>query len=212
MPVDSREGEVVYQTYEIDFLGAFWWLVERIREFFGFGDPLATGFLYTDFVALLDIGWNIYAVIALILSALFFYGWLYAYLRLLEFDEEAKKSITEEEKRFRELMSEDGKKDTRREDIAKHIASDNPNDWRVAIVEADILLEEILDKAGYIGTTVGEKLKGVDSAIFKTVQDAWGAHIIRNKIAHEGAGFDLTKRVAQQTILQYERVFDEFGI
>jgi len=55
-------------------------------------------------------------------------------------------------------------------------------------------------------------LKSVSASQMTTLNDAWEAHKIRNRIAHDGADFVLTKRVAQETITQYRRVFDEFGL
>ena len=74
------------------------------------------------------------------------------------------------------------------------------------------MLEETLNNAGYVGQTLGEKLKGANPQSFRTVQDAWDAHKVRNDIAHVGSDFILTKRVAQETITKFERVFREFGV
>jgi len=74
------------------------------------------------------------------------------------------------------------------------------------------MLEQMLDNAGYVGASIGDKLKTANPASFTTVQDAWDAHRVRNEIAHAGSDFVLTKRVAQETIIKYERVFREFGV
>ncbi len=93
--------------------------------------------------------------------------------------------------------------------VEAHILSENPNDWRHAIIEADIMLEEMLAGAGYPGDTLGEKLKGADSSTFKTINQAWEAHKIRNAIAHEGANFILSSREAKRVIRLFEEVFRE---
>lgn len=85
----------------------------------------------------------------------------------------------------------------------------NPNDWRTAIIEADILLEDMLTKQGYVGAGVGEKLKLVEPSDMNTLQDAWEAHKVRNQIAHQGS-FDLSEMVARRTIARYAAVFREF--
>lgn len=95
------------------------------------------------------------------------------------------------------------------ENVVKHIDSPNENDWKQAILEADIILDELLTKMGYRGESVGEKLKRVESGDFKTVQDAWEAHKVRNQIAHT-PGFTLNKIEAQQTYQLYKKVLDEF--
>jgi hypothetical protein len=90
--------------------------------------------------------------------------------------------------------------------------SDNPNDWRTAIMEADIMLDDMLTRQGYDGVGVAEKLKQVEPSDFNTLQDAWEAHKIRNQIAHEGSTFDLSEQLARRTIARYEAVFQEFKI
>lgn len=94
--------------------------------------------------------------------------------------------------------------------IEKNMQSHNMSEWRVAILEADILLYEMLSQMGYEGNSIGEILKNVDKANFVTLDDAWKAHRIRNIIAHEGANYELSKDEAERTIRLYKRVFDEF--
>jgi hypothetical protein len=96
------------------------------------------------------------------------------------------------------------------ERIQSHINSPNPSDWRLAILEADIALDEILNKIGVPGDTIGDKLKNVERSDFTTIDSAWEAHRIRNRIAHEGADFDLNEREARRVIALYEQVFREF--
>ena len=95
--------------------------------------------------------------------------------------------------------------------IIEHIESENANDWRLAILEADIVLGEMLDKLGYRGEGIGEQLKSVDKSDFMTIDDAWEAHKIRNSIAHEGATFLITEREAKRVIGLYKKVFEEHG-
>ena len=46
----------------------------------------------------------------------------------------------------------------------------------------------------------------------ETLNDAWEAHKVRNRIAHDGADFVLTKRMVDETINRYLRVFEELGV
>lgn len=95
--------------------------------------------------------------------------------------------------------------------IMEHIESENANDWRLAILEADIILGEMLDKMGYRGEGIGEQLKSVEKSDFTTIDDAWEAHKVRNLIAHEGASFIITEREAKRVIELYRKVFEEHG-
>ena len=88
--------------------------------------------------------------------------------------------------------------------------SSSASQWREAIIEADIMLDDILTRDGYVGAGVGEKLKAAEPENFDTLQDAWEAHKVRNQIAHEGSGFNLSESIVRRTIARYESVFREF--
>ncbi|MDO8593686.1 MAG: hypothetical protein Q7R59_02225 [bacterium] len=87
--------------------------------------------------------------------------------------------------------------------------SASPSEWREAIIEADIMLDDLLTERGYVGAGVGEKLKAVEPRDVATLQDAWEAHKVRNQIAHEGSAFGLSESLARRTIAHYEAVFRE---
>jgi hypothetical protein len=94
--------------------------------------------------------------------------------------------------------------------VLKHMASHNPSDWKLAIIEADTILDALVERSGFPGTTLGERLKNADRGVFSTLDFAWEAHKVRNRIAHEGLNFVLTERDAKKTIREYEEVFREF--
>ncbi len=94
--------------------------------------------------------------------------------------------------------------------IVTHVSSENPNDWRLAIIEADVILDEIVTRMGYRGASLGDKLKQVEPSDFVTLNDAWEAHKTRNRIAHSGSDFILTQREAKRVIDRYAEVFKEF--
>lgn len=92
------------------------------------------------------------------------------------------------------------------------INSLNENDWRLAIIEADIMLDDILSKLSLPGDTIGDKLKAVERSDFTTIDNAWEAHKIRNQIAHEGPSFRLNHHEAKRVIGLFETVFNEFRV
>jgi hypothetical protein len=87
--------------------------------------------------------------------------------------------------------------------------SPNVNDWKQAIIQADMMLEEMLKGLGYQGEGIGEMLKRVEPGEMKSLQTAWKAHIMRNSIAHQ-PGFVLDHHAAVQTMHQFREVFEEF--
>lgn len=96
--------------------------------------------------------------------------------------------------------------------VEEHINSDDPNKWKLAILEADIILSEMLERFSLPGESVGEKLKAVEPSDFDTLDQAWEAHKIRNAIAHQGSDFILNQREAKRVIGLYSEVFKEFEI
>ncbi len=147
-----------------------------------------------------------FSIFVNILCILFIIGIVYTLIRIHQYELEAQKDLypgPEEEEEIPE-------KNPRWQGVLNHINSENPSDWRLAILECDIVLDELLDKNGYIGDTIGDKLKQAVKGDFKTLDNAWEAHRIRNAIAHEGQDFMLTQREALRVVNLYESVFREF--
>jgi len=94
--------------------------------------------------------------------------------------------------------------------VQKHVESENQADWKLAILEADIMLADLLESMSLPGESIGEKLKAVEKSDFETLEQAWEAHKIRNAIAHEGSDFMITQREVKRITNLYKQVFDEF--
>jgi hypothetical protein len=94
--------------------------------------------------------------------------------------------------------------------VMNHADSPNASDWRQAIIEADIILGEILTRMGYQGQSIGEQMTGISKGDFHTIDEAWEAHKIRNQIAHEGSDFALSQHEAKRVVGLYRKVFEEF--
>lgn len=192
---------VIYYTYGID------------SEFFTGLFQLFTGgsFSFRSFLDLIGTLWTIYSIVALSLSALFIFGIIYAYIRIGQMSEVEGENLARQEQIWKELHG-GNIENNRWRSVQDHLSSSNPNDWKLAIIEADVLLERMLEKAGYAGNTVGERLKSASTRSFATLDDAWTAHRVRNQIAHGGTDFVLTNKIAQETLILYERVFKEFDV
>lgn len=94
--------------------------------------------------------------------------------------------------------------------VQTRLNSFSEGDWRLAIIEADIILNDMLAKMGYEGDSVAERLKRADKSSFDTIDLAWEAHKFRNRVAHEGASFHMTHEEAKHIIARFKQVFDEF--
>ncbi len=155
-----------------------------------------------------------------ILSVLFgsLFGWIliFAILSFLAwwFVNNKLKFLSEKEKIIYDLAySQEEKrvandKATRWQKILDQVNSEEENNWKIAVMDADILLDEVLTEQGYIGTGVGERLKDAERAGFTTLQHAWEGHKVRNKIAHDPT-FVITQKDARMAISMFERFFNE---
>jgi hypothetical protein len=99
--------------------------------------------------------------------------------------------------------------DSRWARILQLVSSDNPNDWRQGVIEADVLLDLALQKHGYPGDSLGERLKSASG--LRNINGAWEAHKVRNAVAHAGEDFILTERDAREAIQNYYSALTELG-
>ena len=72
------------------------------------------------------------------------------------------------------------------------------------------MLDDLLNQLGFKGEGLGEKLKLVDMEKYASLKPAWDAHLVRNKIAHEGLQFDVSQQEAKRVIAIYEQIFRDF--
>ena len=149
--------------------------------------------------------WGILGVVSFLFTLIAFGVLVYATVRMRQIHHQ------EEHEKYSTLapeVAEKQKDHARWTHVRTLIESAQESDWRQAIIEADIMLEEVLRQAGYDGANVGDQLK---VARFVAIDDAWEAHKVRNDVAHRGSAFKLDNNVAYRTIQRYERVFKEFG-
>lgn len=150
--------------------------------------------------------WAMFKIFSIILSLLLLTGIVYSIIRIRQIR-------TEEEDEFAEVKTHhttEERKNEKWQNILELTASENQSDWRLAILEADILLDEFVTKMGYQGEGLGEKLKGIERSDFTTLEQAWEAHKVRNAIAHGGSDFLLTQHEARRVINLFKQVFQEF--
>lgn len=158
----------------------------------------------------LGILWLIFVLLSFSLSIFMLVLYGYASTRRWEYYAQADRELREAERQYDEQFR-GLRKNNRLEDILEHLESPSPNDWKLAIIEADIVLDELLKERGFAGNTLGERLKSISPNQMESLSDAWEAHKVRNRIAHDGADFVLTRRIAEDTINRYRRVLGELG-
>ncbi len=158
------------------------------------------------------IGSVIY-IVAYILSLFGLTMIIYCFVRMIEIayeeDEHLKHAIHDFHDRHNEAT--DPNRNPRWEHIQELLGSPHSNEWRLAIIEADSVLESLLIARDIPGNGIGERLKNMSPGDLGSIQAAWEAHLVRNRIAHEGTEFELSARDARRAIQLYEVVFRELG-
>ncbi len=152
--------------------------------------------------------WDALNFIAVFTAPILFFGIIYVVIRTRQMHEE-------EHEQFKEAaihVRGERKGDLVWQKIVAMVASDNPTEWRQGIIDADVLLEKVLTEKGYVGDSLGEKLKNLTKNSLRSLNSAWEAHKVRNEIAHTGSSFILTQREARRVVEMYRQVFDELGV
>jgi len=186
----------------------------NVSYFFGLLYDLATGgrvvsgrSFWADTSTFLSSIWLLITMLAFLISFAALAILIHSTIRMLE----TKRKDAERYKTIGAHAAEVKRDHSRWNHVVTLIESPSESDWRQAIIEADIMLDDLLTQLGYNGQTLGEKLKAVNPERFKTLDDAWEAHKVRNEIAHQGSTYRLTDHVAYRTIHKYENVMREHG-
>ena len=161
----------------------------------------------------------LFKVILFFLAIFFIFIIIYCVIRLFEIrkkeHEHLQREIAEYARKKAEIAKafgeENGIKNVRWHNVLYYLSSPNSSDWKLAVIEADTMLEDLTVQLEIEGENLGERLKTVDKERFKSLDDAWEAHIIRNRIAHDGSAFELSQHEANRIVVLYENVFREFG-
>jgi hypothetical protein len=144
----------------------------------------------------------------------------YAFVRLFEVRKKEKAHLHHELEEYKHHKAEyekhlheevGGSKNERWGKTLNYLFSQHSSDWKLAIIEADSMLDELLDTLGFHGENLGDKLKMANQENFPMLSNAWEIHTIRNRIAHEGLAFELTQHEAKRVIAIYEQIFHNYG-
>lgn len=95
--------------------------------------------------------------------------------------------------------------------IVKKMRNDNPADWKIAVMEADRILDDIIRAAGYRSVSTDERFKQITPEFVENFDDVQSAHKIRNRCAQE-PDFVLPKEEAVRVLRIYKKAFQEFGL
>ncbi len=162
------------------------WLSAKINQILGFG----SGFLK-------------YFAFAIILAGLA--GVIFTLIKLLELKTRKRVYFSDF---FEETETVLARKDTWSA-IKGRLEGGSDDDWEMAVVEADTLVDNIMHRIGFRGITLGDKIKSIDEKNFANLKDLWEAHVARKKIDEGGADYKITKEEAKDALGKFEKALKE---
>ena len=97
------------------------------------------------------------------------------------------------------------------DEIRKKFEKGDDANMRLAVIEADKLIDGLLERMGYHGTSMGERLEKITAGQFPRIDDMWKAHKIRNQIVHD-TDYRLTREDIEMVIKTYEGVLRDLEV
>jgi len=94
--------------------------------------------------------------------------------------------------------------------IENSLTKENRLSYNMSVVEADKLLDKAMHEMGVPGRTMGDRLKKCGKEKFSHLNAVWGAHKLRNQIAHE-SGFRLEYNEARRALAVYRQALKDLG-
>ena len=187
------------------------WQYSFYKFFFIVGDVLAVIFSQET--------WDIVKAILTVVSIFCITVMAYCAVRMFEIRKKEKMHLQEEIEEYREKQAEREEERKKTEAtssnpswvrVINYLRSQEEANLKLAVIEADNMLDQLMSQLGFEGDSLGEKLKSADLNKFKDLPIAWEAHSIRNKIAHE-SDFVLSSREANRVVSLYQQIFHEYG-
>jgi len=92
--------------------------------------------------------------------------------------------------------------------IKKKLEAGTESEAKLAIIEADSMLDDILDRMGFGGRTLGERIEKLTNVSLSNIEEVKKAHKIRNNIVHDPT-YKLDLEEAKKVISTYEKALTD---
>lgn len=93
----------------------------------------------------------------------------------------------------------------------KKAASGLPEAAKIAIIEADKLVDDVLKKFGIPGEHMADRLENLPADEMRNLDALWRSHRLRNNIVHT-PGFEVSSVEAKHALENYKAFLKELGI
>jgi hypothetical protein len=95
--------------------------------------------------------------------------------------------------------------------VGEKMKKGTPEAVRLAVVEADAVVDEFLKQAGYEGDHMADRLSQILPGELDSIEGVWRAHRLRNNLVH-APHIAVTRREADEAIKQFESFLKELGV
>lgn len=144
--------------------------------------------------------------IFILLDVAVFIGLAYSFGRMLEY--RPKFSVNPEKRATKQVAEGDSKVRERWRSVIKKMEAGSSDSIRLAIIEADNIVGEVLEKMGLAGEHFAERLGGLRSENLGSFERVWSAHRVRNNLVHT-PGYVISTEEARDALAGYESFLRE---
>lgn len=156
-------------------------------------------FFWLNFIKYLFIGFSAAAIVFILVFALYMTSWFRVsfWYDLLSFF----------------TFSPTGRKKTARQwiKITKRLETGLESEYKLAVIEADSMFDDILKKMGYEGETLGERLDKIPATLVPNIETLKLAHKTRNNVVHD-PDYKLGLEESKSALQAFEKVLVDLGI
>ena len=190
-----------------------WLLYPAVRWLIGFIGIVITGFFLASQAGVLPpelaIIYSIIRVVFIFLIMLLFFVGLFAGVELFYMRPKFVHDPRKPSKGHKPRSAGPSQWDAWQKIRAKAEAG-SPEGIRVAIIEADGFVDNVLKARHYSGETFADRLAQIKPHSMETLDRLWDAHRLRNDIVHT-QGFEVSADTARIALNNYEAFLHELG-
>lgn len=95
--------------------------------------------------------------------------------------------------------------------IKERLFTGQEADYKLAIIEADKLFDELLKRMGYEGKDMGERMEQLTPMELPNLSAVWESHKVRNYLAHD-TNYHISFSDAKRVMQNYEDAFTRLKI
>ena len=95
--------------------------------------------------------------------------------------------------------------------IMRRLDTGSESEYKLAIIESDTLLDEMLKKMRLAGETMDERLERITPLMISNVEELKNAHQVRNSIVYD-PDYRLNLQEARRTLSVYQKTFESLDL